>query len=460
MVYAMSTEAIRSAWVGRVIDGRFPLLQWLGGSDWAGVFLTELREQPARKAAIKLILVDARDEEAILAGWAAAAPLSHPHLMRLFYSGRCQVDSVRLFYTVTEYAEENLSQILPERPLTPAETREMLVPVLDALSYLHDKGLLHSRLKPSNIMVVDDQLKLSCDSLRVAGGLGRHFPAKTVYDSPQGVAETVTPAADIWSLGIALVEALTQHPPAWNRTTHREPVVPESVLEPFASIARECLRSEPEHRCTLADIKTRLEPAEAAPVPAPVAALEPAEPAPEPPAALPEPPTGAKKPGAARLRWIAIAAAVLVLLGAAAILQLRSRQTAPLPPAVQQQQEPVGALSPQSPVEEAQPSKDGTIEGEVAAQVLPDVPQGARDTIRIPIQVVVRVKADASGAVSNAELDEEPVSRYFGNLALQAARSWRFKPAQVDGHAVSSEWLLRFEFAQDDTHASSEKVAP
>ncbi len=68
-----------------------------------------------------------------------------------------------------EYAEEDLSQILPERPLTPGEAREMLDPVLDALSYLHEKGFVHGHFKPSNIMVVDDQVKLSCDNLEVAG---------------------------------------------------------------------------------------------------------------------------------------------------------------------------------------------------------------------------------------------------------------------------------------------------
>jgi hypothetical protein len=173
----MTTAAIRSDWVGRIIDGRFTLLQWLGGSEWSGVYLTELQGPRSQKAAIKLIPADAGDAEAYIAGWAVTTTLSHPHLMRLFHTGRCQIDTTGLLYVVTEYAEEVLSEIIPERPLTPREANEMLAPVLDALFYLHEKGFVHGHLKLSNIMVVDNQVKLSGDSLEVTGELGKHFPA-------------------------------------------------------------------------------------------------------------------------------------------------------------------------------------------------------------------------------------------------------------------------------------------
>jgi hypothetical protein len=102
MVLAMNTAAIRSDWVGRVVEGRFPLLQWLGGSESGGVFLTELQGQPPQKAAIKLIPANTEDAEAHIAGWAAATTLAHPHLMRLFDSGRFQIDDAALLFIVTE----------------------------------------------------------------------------------------------------------------------------------------------------------------------------------------------------------------------------------------------------------------------------------------------------------------------------------------------------------------------
>jgi serine/threonine protein kinase len=265
MVYEMDREPIRSEWVGRVIDGRFTLLRSLGGSEQGYVFLTELRGQGSQKAAIKLIPADAMGAEALYAGWAEAATLSHPHLMHLLHTGRCEIDAIPFIYVVLEYAEENLAEILLDRPLTPTETREMLGPVLGALSYIHANGLVHGQLKPSNIMVVDDQLRISSDSLHAPGAFGRRFPAPGIHDAPEGATEIISPAADIWSLGITLVEALTQNPPAWDKWAKGEPIVPNSVPEPFAEIARRCLQVDPQRRCTIGEIRAYLEPVESAP---------------------------------------------------------------------------------------------------------------------------------------------------------------------------------------------------
>ena len=260
----MATAPIRSDWVGRVVDGRFTLLQWLGSSGRSDVFLTELQGPRPRKATIKLIPAGTGDAHARIAGWAATRGLSDPHLMRLFDTGRCQIDTSVLLYAVTEYAEEVLAEIIPERPLTPSEAQEMLGPILDALSYLHGKGFVHGRLKPSNILDVDNQVKLSGDSLQVAGKPVRHAATLTVYDAPEVADGTISPAADIWSLGVTLVETLTQRPPVWERSANREPVVPGSIPQPFADIAQECLRLDPARRCTLSEVKARLGPVLAA----------------------------------------------------------------------------------------------------------------------------------------------------------------------------------------------------
>ena len=139
-----------------------------------------------------------RKHTSLRAGWRQKT-LSHPHLMSLLYTGRYQIDAAVLLYAVTEYAEDVLSEILPERPLTPSETKEMLAPVLDALSYLHGKGFVHGHLKPSNIMAVDNQVKLSGDSLQVTGEPGKRSLTLTVYDAPEVATETISPAGDVWS---------------------------------------------------------------------------------------------------------------------------------------------------------------------------------------------------------------------------------------------------------------------
>src|SRR5208282_4236130 len=112
------TEASKQ-WEGQIVDGVFPLRQYLGGSDHSAVFLTEHGEGEPQKAAIKLVPSDPATADAQLSNWEFAAQLSHPNLLRLFRSGRCRIDGKDLLYLVMEYAEENLSQILPERALTP-----------------------------------------------------------------------------------------------------------------------------------------------------------------------------------------------------------------------------------------------------------------------------------------------------------------------------------------------------
>src|SRR5712691_802264 len=113
------TEAWKQ-WEGQVVNGEFHLRQYLGGGENSAVFLTERSEREHQKAAIKLLPTPSEKSELQLSHWGLAAKLSHPHLIRLFQLGRCQLGNMGLLYVVMEYAEEDLSQILRDRPLTPA----------------------------------------------------------------------------------------------------------------------------------------------------------------------------------------------------------------------------------------------------------------------------------------------------------------------------------------------------
>ena len=89
--------------------------------------------------------------------------------------------------------------------------------------------------------------------------------------------------------------------------------------------------------------------------------------------------------------------------------------------------------------------------GEVVNQVLPDVPTKARASIEGRVRVRVRVRVDSSGSVVDAKLESAGPSRYFANLAMQAARRWKFRPTKLDGRDVLNEWVLRFEFLRNAT---------
>jgi TonB family protein len=435
MVDAMDTAAIGNDLVGTVIDGRFTLIQWLGGSAAGEVFLTEADGQ---RVVIKLIPADTVDAEALIAAWAAASSLSHPHLVRLLHTGHCQANPAPLFYAVTEYSGELLSQIIPERPLTSAEAREMMDPILDALSYLHSKGIVHGHLKPSNIMVVDDQLKISCDHLHLAGEATGRVGAPDIYTAPECAQGRISPAADLWSLGVTLVESLTQHPPVWLPPDEINPRVPESIEQPFAGIARECLRSDPARRCNLEVVKTRLHPAPFAP----------------------DPSSNPVKFVPVKFPVNTLIAAGLVLVAVVAGLLLWSHRAEPGPETAIEPVPTNPAPSPPSPVPVNQALHGVSVKGAVAERVLPDVLPSAQASIEGKVNVSVRIAVDSGGNVSNATFDSPGPSKYFARQAMQAAQHWRFKPAQVDGKAVASTWILRFHFTQSGTDITPVEVSP
>src|SRR5258708_25868767 len=192
-------------WEGRTVDGRFPLQRYLGGSDHSAVLLsvTQPSGGDSEKAAIKLIPADAVDAKQQFSRWKAASELTHQNLIRIFEAGRCELDGTELLYVVMEYAEENLSQILPERALTAEEAQGMLPPILRALQFVHDKGFVHGHIQPSNILAVGDEVKLSMDALSMADERNGGSRARGAYDPPEAEGAILT-GARVWQVGLAI----------------------------------------------------------------------------------------------------------------------------------------------------------------------------------------------------------------------------------------------------------------
>jgi TonB family protein len=433
----MSNPGLWKTWQGRVVDGKFPLRQWLGGSEHSAVFLTERPGQASSKAAIKLIAADGAQADQQLSHWQAAAQLSHPHLIRIYESGRFRFDGTPLLYVVMEYAEEDLSQILPQRPLAHAEVTELLPPVLDALSYLHSKGFVHGRIKPSNVLASGDQLKLSADQVVPSTELNSERRRRDAYDAPETAAGIISPAGDVWSVGVTLIAALTQNVAFAEEGSPNGRDVPGTVPEPFRGIARECLRLDPKRRCSIGEIQMRLQPAGRS-VPAT-------------PQALP-PPDSSVKPGP-------IAAALLVIAVVVALVLFFSRGksgTAPATPTTEQaapQTPPAPKPNPAVHEPTSTPNQALASHGDVLHQVVPDVSQNSRNTITGTIKVTARVEVNPSGKVTAARLKTPGPSRYFAGLALKAAQRWEFAP-----QPTASTWLIQFRFKRNGTEASAEPV--
>jgi TonB family protein len=100
------------------------------------------------------------------------------------------------------------------------------------------------------------------------------------------------------------------------------------------------------------------------------------------------------------------------------------------------------------------------VRGAVAQQVLPDVSKNALRTIHGKVKVRVKVSVDSSGNVLVAKFDSRGPSRYFADRTLPAARRWTFKPPQVGGQGVPSEWILTFEFERSGINVHPAQTFP
>jgi TonB family protein len=575
----------RKKWQGQIVDAKFVLGEYLGGSNNTAVFLTQCGGNTPQKAVIKLMPADPATADRQLSLWRCAGQLSHPNLVSLLQFGPCMFQNTDMLYVVMEYQEENLAQILPQRPLAPAEARGLLAPVLGALAYLHSQGLAHGRVKPANILATADQIKLSSDTISPIGEPRSSLEEAAAYDSPESATTPLSAAGDVWSLGVTLVEALTLRVPTLQNAEH---ILPDSVPSPFLEIARHSLRIDPANRWSIAEIAACLNPNSAKPAnlssaasststsssPAP-SAVSPARAsatsskapsvvssstdsvapistataaaltgsaAPPTPAAKSTTPTSplavplspvpplpreqvSRMPDArpqtirggqqssSSSRYLILAAAIAVVLAAifAAPKFLSHQDNAAPPTAALVPQEtakpkaqapiPLSAAPAAAPVQPSQmktsqataanslktasekeavaneehssfsaphtpppasPNKpDGSsTRGEVLDQVLPEVSEKARSTIHGKVRVVVRVHVDPSGNVSAADLDSPGPSKFFSDLALQAARRWEFQSPEADGRSLPSEWLLRFEFTPADTQVFPQQQVP
>jgi TonB family protein len=477
----MSVEADEVAselwtrWQGQVINGVYPLGRYLGCSDHSGVFLTKHAARPA-DVAIKLVPTNRSLAESQLPRWKRAAALAHPHLLRLFECGGCQLDGLPYLYIVMEYADQTLAQLLLHRAMTDDEAREMLPPILDGITFLHGRNLVHGQLKPANVLVVGDQLKLASDTIRRVNEGPISLSAPTIYDSPESRKGSHSTAADIWALGASLFEAVARRPPAGGSEPGVAVVLPSDFSPAFRDVVTRCLSPDPHDRPSVTELLALAGGGSPGPEPAATsqsAALPPSETGtrePAPPRIAPaqvvrDAPrsTRSKAESHKRLTWLAmVLGAILVLsLGWTGLRGLRTLHTDASPPPSVQAPEGVSQspdAKPSAPGEGRAPAPGSSIQNSGRSeggasplalhQVIPEVPQSVRRTIQGHIKVWVRVTVNPHGSVFAAVADRTGPSRYFQRQAIEAAKKWTFPAVDAPPQRTLQ---IRFDFSRDGT---------
>ena len=206
--------------VGELIAGRYELEELVGSGGMSNVFRAHDRLLE-RTVALKILHEQyTRDEdyvERFRREARAVAQLTHPNIVTVIDRG--EQDGRQ--FIVFEYVDgENLKELSARGPLEPREAIGLALQVAHALSFAHDRGLVHRDVKPQNVLLNDDgQAKVT--DFGIARSLDVHGVTQTGtvlgtsdYIAPeQARGQKVDPKTDIYSLGVVLYELLTGEVP-------------------------------------------------------------------------------------------------------------------------------------------------------------------------------------------------------------------------------------------------------
>ncbi|HTT58691.1 MAG TPA: serine/threonine-protein kinase [Acidimicrobiales bacterium] len=199
--------------VNESLGERFQIVRLLGRGGMSDVY-EALDVQRGHRVAIKLLRSSDPEFVRRLAQEARAlAGFQHPGLVRLFEAGLAADQA----YLIMEFVEgTTLAESLRERSrLSPEETASLGVALGEALAYVHERGVVHRDVKPSNILMSPGGVAKLSDfgvaqvhdaaTLTVAGSM----LGTVSYMAPEQLEDAqVGTSADVWSLGIVLLECL------------------------------------------------------------------------------------------------------------------------------------------------------------------------------------------------------------------------------------------------------------
>jgi serine/threonine protein kinase/Flp pilus assembly protein TadD len=144
----------------------------------------------------------------------AASAIDHPNIGSIF-----EIDETghgELFIVMAYYEGETLREKIARGPLPVAETVDYITQIARGISRAHDKHILHRDLKPANVIVTNDRLLKIIDFglAKLMGGMKLTRTGSSLgtvaYMAPEQLrAEDLSPAADVWSLGVMFYECLT-----------------------------------------------------------------------------------------------------------------------------------------------------------------------------------------------------------------------------------------------------------
>ena len=264
-----------------LLADRYDLIEVIGRGGMADVYrATDVRLD--RPVAVKMLLSHASDEAArdrFIAEARTLAVMSHRGLVTLLDAGFGSglVDQGppgvapipdRPFLVMELVDGPTLAALIGQGPLPPGHVGEIGLQVAEALEYVHSQGVVHRDVKPANVLIGPELVKLGDFGVaRLVEQTTRHTQTgqtigTAAYLAPEQVeGAEVSGATDVYSLGLVLLEALTgrreyEGAPAEAALArlHRAPVIPTETPAAWRDLLAAMTALAPADRPTAAEV--------------------------------------------------------------------------------------------------------------------------------------------------------------------------------------------------------------
>jgi len=229
-------------WIGRVIDGRYRIVELLGKGGMGAVYVAEhltLRKQVAVKIIRTELTANSQAEARFAREALATAQIEHPHVVSAIDFGRLSEGGAYLVIQLVR--GEGLATRLKRGALAWPEACELGAQVADALAAAHEVGIIHRDLKPDNILLErrrDGLMQAKVVDFGIAHLSGEHGGAVVDASQPitrmgavvgtpgymapeQAMGGKVDARVDLYALGVILWECCAGQP-LWEAETVTE----------------------------------------------------------------------------------------------------------------------------------------------------------------------------------------------------------------------------------------------
>lgn len=254
--------------LGKVINGRYNLLERIGMSDMSSVYLA-MDAKTNGHVAVKIArdLLIEKMNESVRKEWRALSVLRHENIVKGIECGEFEGSA----FIVTEHMDgETLADALKGGRIAPAHAAKIIIQLLDALEAVHGAGMVHGDVKPANIFLAKQPDGREIAKLfdfgivRFAGEMRENdgtFAGTFDYMAPELISGNCDHRIDIYAAGATMYEVFTGKRPfgenEWWETARMKaegfcPRSPSTVCpgmpERLERIIMRALENEPEMR--------------------------------------------------------------------------------------------------------------------------------------------------------------------------------------------------------------------